>query len=79
MRGNAIQKRASGRMDAAGFRRFTKHIAPVSLSFGVWDLDAPRLADAIECHPRSQAAGITDKLWSVADIVATIDTAEKSN
>jgi hypothetical protein len=37
-------------MDAAGFRGFTKHIDPVSLSSGVRNLDAPRLADAIECH-----------------------------
>jgi len=29
--------------------------------------------------PRSKAAGITDKLWSVAGIVAMIDTVEKSN
>ena len=46
---------ASGRMDAAGFRGFTKHIDPVSLSFGVRDLDARRLADEIECHPRGEA------------------------
>jgi hypothetical protein len=37
-----------------GFRGFTKHIDPVSLSFGVRDLDAPRFSDAIEFYPRSQ-------------------------
>jgi hypothetical protein len=52
---NATRGMASGRMVAAGFRGFTKHIDPVSLSFGVRDLEAPRLADEIECRSRSEA------------------------
>ena len=41
--------------------------------------DPNQLAKLIAVHPAAMAAGVTDKLWDVSDIVAMLEKWEAAN
>ena len=57
-------------------KKIEKHALSVALHYMHYNF--ARIHKTLRYSP-AMAAGITDKLWAVADIVAVIDTAEKSN
>jgi hypothetical protein len=60
-----------------GFSKKTeKHALSVALHYMHYNF--ARIHKTLRNSP-AMAAGITDKLWAVADIAARVDTAEKSN
>jgi IS1 family transposase len=64
------------RLTNAFSKKIEKHALSVALHYMHYNF--ARIHKTLRISP-AMAAGVTDKLWSVADIVTMIDAAEKSN
>jgi hypothetical protein len=64
------------RLTNAFSKKIEKHALSVALHYMHYNF--ARIHKTLRISP-AMAAGVTDKLWSVADIVTMIDSAEKSN
>jgi IS1 family transposase len=64
------------RLTNAFSKKIEKHALSVALHYTHYNF--ARIHKTLRISP-AMAAGVTDKLWSVADIVAMIDAAKKSN
>jgi IS1 family transposase len=64
------------RLTNAFSKKIEKHALSVALHYMHYNF--ARIHKTLRISP-AMAAGVTDKLWSVADIVAMIDVSEKSN
>src|ERR1700731_3570244 len=64
------------RLTNAFSKKIEKHALSVALHYMHYNF--ARIHKTLRISP-AMAAGVTDKLWSVADIVAMIDAGEKSN
>jgi len=68
--------RRFGRLTNAFSKKIEKHALSVALHYMHYNF--ARIHKTLRISP-AMAAGVADKLWSVADIVAMIDAGEKSN
>ena len=64
------------RLTNAFSKKIEKHALSVALHYMHYNF--ARIHKTLRISP-AMAAGVTDKLWSIADIVAMIDASEKSN